>query len=269
MHSFLRKLKKPGTLLLAIAVVGAVVVLVIEISVGLPSGALLAAIIFLLGVITAGLLTERMQYFEPIMASLHVIEHAGPATVAKFYANRDELENFKDEIRDAHKEIFVVGNVMGGLLQNCRDSLTAKMREGCTVRLLMLDPFPSGKENPLLPLLAEITCNVGFDKLARYTMESLIGWHKGLEIENPEVAARLEIRFYSTLVTLAILFLDASSPSGKIRVELLPHRFEGRERPSFDLHPREGGELYRFLYQRYNELWNSSTPLSELAPATS
>ena len=155
---------------------------------------------------------------------------------------------------------------MGGLLQNCRDSLTAKMREGCTVRLLMLNPFESGKENPLLSKFAEITCNVGFDILARYTIQSLIDWHRGLMIEDPLVASRLHIKFYSTLVTLVILFLDADAPSGKIRVELLPHRFEGRERPSFDLHPREGGDLYRFLYQRYNELWNSpsSITLSEL-----
>jgi len=269
MRGILGKLIKRENLLLTLATLGAVVVLVIEVAVGLSSEALLSAIVFLLGVITAGLLTERTGYFEAIMASLQAVAHGRPSPIARFYTDRNELENFRDEIKNAQKEIFIVGNVMGGLLLNCRDSLTAKMRDGCTVKLLMLNPFLDGKENPLLSMFAQITCNVSFDALARYTLESLIDWQKGLVIENPELAARLQIRFYSTLVTLVILLLDAASPSGKIRVELLPHRFGGRQRPSFDIYPREGGELYQLLYVRYNELWNSSTPLSEITQATS
>jgi hypothetical protein len=264
MRSFLRVILKRENLPLTLGTLGAVLIFLTDIFVDLSAENVLPLIVLLLGTLSAGLLAERIGYIEPLMYSLQSLAKSKPSVITRFYSGRKELGDFEEEIGSTNKEIFIVGNVMGWLLGGFQQVLTDKILEGCTVKLLLLNPLLDGKENPLIPMLAHITCNVRFDVLAYWMIDSLRAWHKRISIENPEAAARLQVRFYSTLVTLVILFLDSDAPSGKIRVELMPHRFEGRQRPSFDIQPEQGGELYSLLCARYEELWDSSTPLSEM-----
>jgi hypothetical protein len=264
MINFFKTIFKRENLPLTIAALGAFAIFIIDLLTGLSNEQLLASIVCLLGIVATGMLAERIGYFESITNSLKSISQSRPTTISKFYSSRRDLPGLEEELRNAKKEIFIVGNAMGWLTGGYQDPLTAKILNGCTVKLLLLNPTIKGKQNPLYPMFAEITNNVRFDAIASASVDSLRVWQKRISVENPEAATRLQVRFYSTLVTLVLMFLDTDSSTGKIRIELMPHKFEGRQRPSFDIQPEQGGELYSLLCTRYKELWDASALLSEI-----
>lgn len=266
MADFIKLLFKRENLPLTIVTMGAAFIIVVSILFGLSVENQLSAIIALLGTVAAGMLAERIGYIEPIIQTLHKISNSRPFVISRFYASRRELPDLEEELKCAKKEIFIVGNAMGWLTGGYQDTLTAKILEGCTVKLLLLNPCVNGDQNPLFPLFAETTNNIRFDAIAAASIDSLRAWHKRITVENPAAASRIQVRFYSTLVTLVLMFIDADLASGKIRVELMPHRFDGRQRPSFDIQPEQGGELYSLLCARYRELWNSSSEAIEECP---
>ena len=189
--------------------------------------------------------------------------------ISAFYSNRDEMPKFKDVIEQAEQEVFWIGNIGGYLIGNLWDELCAKAISGCTVKILLINPELEGKENPLLSMLAEISNNAGFHEHLTANLETVRKRLMRLKKEKPEAASRLQVRLYNTLVTLVILFVDAypildqhtNRPSScRIQIEILPHKFLGKDRPNFDLNLDHCGRLCQLLYDRYNELWNESIP---------
>jgi hypothetical protein len=225
LNRFWKDIKQGENIDLYVTIMVALILALLNLS-GLASQALIPPItLAVLALLAVNLVGNRHQ----IADTLETMREYTPSAITRFYSSRRELIGFEEEVNCAKKEIFIVGNAMGWLFGGYKDALTAQILEGCNVKLLLLK-----------------------------------AWHKQIAIENPDAASRLQIRYYSTLVTLVIMFTDPDSSSGKMRVELLPHRFEGRQRPSFDIQPEKGGELYSLMLGRYRELWNTSTPLSEI-----
>jgi hypothetical protein len=260
LNRFWKDIKQGENIDLYVTIMVALILALLNLS-GLASQALIPPItLAVLALLAVNLVGNRHQ----IADTLETMREYTPSAITRFYSSRRELIGFEEEVNCAKKEIFIVGNAMGWLFGGYKDALTAQILEGCNVKLLLLNPIIDGKPNPLLKLFKEITCTERYESMAYLTIDILKAWHKQIAIENPDAASRLQIRYYSTLVTLVIMFTDPDSSSGKMRVELLPHRFEGRQRPSFDIQPEKGGELYSLMLGRYRELWNTSTPLSEI-----
>lgn len=263
MRKFLSTIFDLKHILLTIAVIVSIFVLIVDWIVPISNELLWKVLIFLLGTIAAGLLIERVIYFEPTLEAIKSFPKNKVVAINAFYPNRDVLPQFADVVKPARREIFWTGNIGGTFVDRFRGVLESKLKEGCQVKILMMCPEINQQPNPLLPLFGYITHNVNAESRLMWTIATLREWHENLSQRDPEVAKRLEVRAYDTLMTMVIMFIDADTPDGLINVELIPHRFLASERPSFDLNGKNGEELYSRLYMRYKELWDNSKSILE------
>lgn len=190
--------------------------------------------------------------------------------ISAFYPNRDYLQKFEDVIRFASNEIFLVCNIGGHLVANLWNFLERKAIEGCSIKILFANPKNGGQANPLIPLLAEITNHQSqsFEHSLPQNLKTIQMRLGKLKKRNNGAFNKIEIKLYNTLVTLVILFVDANpdqpTSASRINVELLPHKFLGSERPSFDLNLDKKNELPKKLYKQYQILWDDESTLLAL-----
>jgi hypothetical protein len=212
-----------------------------------------AGIAFTLAAITTSLLIERQSYFEPTLEQIHKIRNLNG--ISAFYSHRDELPSFETECAECEHDVFIVGNIFGRLLAGGFSTLESRLNAGCRVRLLMMNPCPGGTPNPLLRYFCDITNNPISAVIVESHIEQLRKWHSSL---SPAKAKLIDVRLYDTLVTVVYASLDGNYPHGKIRIELLPHKFEGYERPSIEIRSGESSKFYKRLQGKYEQLWKES-----------
>lgn len=258
MKTLLRSVVRLENIPTLIAIAGAVAVAAMHLR-GFGDAALLsAATALVLAAVATSILVERVVSLQHIETSLAEIrgEMSLPA-IETFYANRSELPPFGEYIQGTKHEIFAVGACLGYVIAVQLGLLVRKAEEGCSIKLLLMAPTIEGRRNPLVDEVSKIALVPDIGKMIHFSLQRILD---ATDYLAPAVAGRIEVRVHSELPTCVLMFLDPRSATGRIRVELLPHRFDATDRPSFELRRQAGGRLYELLYSRYSALWEASTP---------
>ena len=261
MTAKLRTLLRPDIIVAVVTIIVAVVVTLLELAAGQPA---LAGVVTVLALLATAILVERLTHLQSIETSLAVIrDKMGLPVADAFYGDRFSLPPLDTFLDGAKEDILVVGTCLGYVITAQIGLLVQKAAEGCRIRLLMMNPGPEGEDNPLLIAANRAFDSPGIEHIIRFNLQKVLTLKSDLPRETAE---RISVKLHEHLPTLNLIFVDGRLPTGKVIVELLPHRFDATERPSFLLRPQAGGSLYGLLYRAYDALWEETPDPSPATP---
>lgn len=239
---------------------------------GFSEHGLLLVIVLMLGFLAAATVVERITHLNPIKDSLKKLSE--PRGISAFYMNRKNKPKMEAIFAATKDEFFWVGNIGTMMIHNFQDQLSSLAKRGCKVRLLMMHPYGPNisnsplpaNGNPLLQYFGALTVNSTYAGQLKLNLQRLEDWLSELRKSDPTASAKIEVRFYTELVTLVMIFVDPKQPDGSANVEILPHKFAGSQRPSFDISKADptSNELFRHLVKTHEDLWDNSQSFNDL-----
>lgn len=161
-------------------------------------------------------------------------------------------------------EIFVAGGSLDNLTQLYGPFLVGKAESGCDVKLVLMNHESKAISS------VEIWSSPGIpeDYYRRAICRTLR--HLSKLTRGRKFVGTFEVRLDPSIPALAVMILDGSKDSGRIRVDIQPFQAVAVERPVFEL-TRQGEDIkwFNMFYHQYAEkLWEIAKPvdLSNLPP---
>ncbi|MFZ5515930.1 MAG: DUF5919 domain-containing protein [Candidatus Zhuqueibacterota bacterium] len=203
-------------------------------------------ILFVLGVISFGMLAERLGYFERIEKTLGEIRRSEEPFL-RIPVGWTDFEKYSDEAR----EIFVSGGSLAQLVPRYCNFFLKKAESGCKLRFILIDPA-----SPAIESIAKWKGSTS--KIFKNEIELSLEYLRKLIRTNLDV----EVRLNNSTSALTVMIFDASRPSGRIRVDLQLYQCSPEKRPFFELtHSqfyKQKENLYQNFLEQYSRLWDES-----------
>jgi hypothetical protein len=191
-------------------------------------------------------------------------DFASHSNYAIMVARAIQLEDAKDQLFElSKKEIFFVGASMHITMQNRRDSLLAKLKEGVTCRFLIADPdgstFSSNAKmfgQSVEELRRETVMTVeGFRELSKR-------WEAARDVVPDALRGQLILKMVDEVFPAGMYFFDAVTETKDLLV--VPHSMghDAPELPAYRI-PSEHAKTIATYYKYSNEAWSRGTVVKQ------
>jgi len=170
------------------------------------------------------------------------------AAPALTLGDRSQLPSIQERGRTA-SEIVVVGVSLISIVPPYLDFYEQKMRDGCTLRFLLLDP-----KSPSLKTLDSMIRVTNTQHDIEQSLTSL----RALIEAQKNVKGKCEVRQSSVFLPFGIAAFDPDKETGFMNVELLAYKKFFGERPHFVLTRRNNSKWFEFFKSQYEQLWSES-----------
>lgn len=123
-----------------------------------------------------------------------------------------------------------------------------KLKEGCTIRIILLDPH-----SPSLQTLNLQTKTV----ITKHQIESSLSLLKGL-VEQSGKKGKCEVRLLNVFLPFSIFGVDLHKESGSMAVEFRSYKVSLDERPHIYLTKAENPEWFNYYKKQFEQAWSDS-----------
>jgi len=198
-------------------------------------------IIGLLTLLAADALVERLTYLEKIDERLERLPEP------ELLRDRSQLIRMEDLAANA-KEICAAGMSLISIIPPYVDFYIQKLRDGCNLRFLLLDPKSRA-------------VTIGDQELLSQTMKNEI--ETSLRVLNKLIAledskGKCEVRLSRARLPFSMVIIDSQKDLGRMTVEFLAYKKDLRERPHIQLTKRDNYKWFQFFYNQFESLWQEN-----------
>ena len=165
--------------------------------------------------------------------------------MANFLRDRSEILPLK-EFGQTASELIAIGISHIGLLQTQLGFFEQKLREGCRLRFVLLDPDSSSLQS--WNLIATVSTTQSDIQTALELLKSLTHLDK--------TKGKCEVRLTQAVLPYGMLIADVNKPTGEIIVEMYTYKTSPEERPNFRLTPSD--RWFEFFKTQAEKIWNES-----------
>jgi len=214
----------------------------------LQATAVEGTLLAVLALLAVDALTERISLLEKIEDKLSNVS-------STYLKSRAELPTWKERGQTA-SEIFVVGVSLVSAVVPHLDFFEQKMKDGCRLRFLLLDPSSSAVQT--WNMMNKVPNAKADIELCLKSLEHL----KRLE---KTVKGKCEVRLAPVIPPFSAAIFDPSKDTGYINVEHPAYRKALGERPHFQLTRAGENRWFEFYKTQFEQLW---TPSQKWEPPT-
>lgn len=235
---------KPNRLIPLLTILGAGTALVLSLLGVIVLSISENIIIALLALLAVDALTERLSVLERIETKIANLSQG------KILRSRAEIPPLEEQAGTA-SEICIVA--ISGISLSLRyfAFLEKKIRSGCKVRIVLLNPDPNGVGLQAWDLQSRIT-TTGTD------ITSTLEIFKQLE-QIKSRKGKIEIRLLEIFLPFSMVAVDLQKESGSMVVEYHAFKTTISERPHVYLTPLDDPKWFNFYKQQFEEAWTNAT----------
>lgn len=161
--------------------------------------------------------------------------------------SRSALPPLEERGRDS-KEIVIVGTTLYSALIPNLDFFEAKMKQGCKLRFLLLDP-----ESPAVETLALISKVPNQKANIEQSLQALIE----LIALNKTTKGNCEVRLSSAFLSFGMAGFDTEKDAGYINIQLYSYKTLG-EIPNIILKRQDDPKWFDYFKKQFELLWTDS-----------
>ena len=195
--------------------------------------------IAILTLLAVDALTERMTLLEKIEYQLSNLPSGS------LLKPRTELPPLRERGRTASEIVMVGVSLISAVTPNL-DFFEHKMKEGCRMRFLLLDPnSPSMATWNLMNKVPDSQADIA---TTLKTLEVLLKSAKTNK-------SKCEIRLSNTFLPFGLAAFDPSKDSGFMNVEYYTYKGTLGERPHIQLKRAKDAKWFEFYKSQYEQLW--------------
>jgi hypothetical protein len=198
--------------------------------------------IVLLGLLAGDALSERMTLLERIESEL------GRLSIGQTLRGHGYLPSVEEQA--AHASEICIAAMSGiALLSRYHGFFERKMKGGCNIRIVLLDPNSSSLQT--LDLLSEV-------RVAKHDTLSSLGYLGGFS-RIGEVAGKCEVRLSTVFLPFSMFAVDLSKDAGSMVVEFLAYKMPFSERPHVFLTKQDSPHWFEFYQIQFEKVWSDSS----------
>ncbi len=161
--------------------------------------------------------------------------------------NRSELPSLYDCGQSA-SEIVIIGMTLIGVINPYLDFFEQKMRDGCKLRFLLLDP-----ESPATEIFGKIS-KIPIKSDIRQALRIL----EHLMKMEQETKGKCEVRLSDVFLSYGLAAFDPDKEIGFLNLETYTYKTAVGERPFIELKRNRNREWFKFYQSQYEQLWLDS-----------
>lgn len=250
----LRELKRGENLDLYLIILLAIVVGILGLAGIVRFEIISAAILATLGLLASSLLanrrstdrlTDRVTTLDTKMSQRH-------PSLDDLFITRGKLPTFQQQLEDA-QSIDICGMSLLAVAATYRGYLLDRVKRGCTLRLMLLDPDNEQLMQMVEPFIPD------HDVHKHTTAISL-----ALEYLNRDPALfnsdLVQIRLYDKPLAHALLMVNRNRPDARLRVEMYMRMSEPADSPGFYIHKQDEPRWFDIFATEFEEHWANATP---------
>ncbi len=226
-------------------------------------------LIALIGIVSLGYeLFLRELTFKQYKEALEEIvnPHAVRLGIEGIYKNRSELgraTSFESLFKKVKREIFIGGSSLLSISTASRELLKEKVRQGISVKLLLMDP-----DSPVVELItkqgggkATFLNEIKTSLLLLQKLQDEIESEGGASVKN-----KLQVHTYEKIPSHSFISIDSGDPSGFMIADIGPYLGRSMPRPSMMVVNKKNG-LYGYWQEMNDLMWEESKPVEADAQA--
>jgi hypothetical protein len=165
-----------------------------------------------------------------------------------FLKDRDDFPPFATRVKNA-RQIWVLGISLQGLVSFHKGVFISKVRDGASLRFLMMDPDSQASDAKACGLFSATDPAV-LKRDIRRTIETIS------ELRQSDPAA-VSLRLTQYVPGFGLVLVDPDRDNGLIIVELYPYLVTSSERAHFELTPSDG-RWYKYFRDQFNSIWRDA-----------
>ena len=196
-------------------------------------------------------LAERLTALESIRSDIASIGK-GQLALEKFFLTREQLPSFEEQLTDA-QSIDICGMSLLAVATRHRGILLDKVRRGCKIRLLLLNPRNESLMQMIAPFISSLTVPAHTDAIRT----SLTCLRSDPAFFNSDL---VQIRVYDYPLAHAMLVINRDMPDGRLRVEMYMHSSMPANAPGFYILKKDEPRWFDVFVAEFEEHWASATP---------
>lgn len=216
-----------------------------------------AVILATLALLAGSLLTNR-RTADGLTAALGDIKIAIEKLINRrcslndLFKKRAELPTLQQQLEDA-QSIEICGMSQLAVATTYRSFLLQKVRAGCTLRLLMLNP----KNQDLMDMIEPFVPNHNVQEHTRAILLALDYLEREQELFNSPL---VEICLYDKPLAHAMLVINRQKADARVRVEMYMRSTEPAESPGFYVFKKDEPSWFRALEVEFDDHWTNAKP---------
>ncbi len=221
-----------------------------------------ALLISLIGVVSLGyeLFLREMTFREYKDALREIVNpDAVRLGIQGFYKNRSELgqaSSFEQLFRGVKREIFIGGSSLLSISTASRELLKEKVREGVTVKLLLMNP-----DSPVVELITKQgSGKATFLNEIKTSLLLLQKVQHELESGGGEPSGKLLVHTYDIIPSHSFISIDQGDRGGIIIADIGPYLGRSTPRPSMLVINKKDG-MYEYWQEMNDLMWEASRPV--------
>lgn len=196
-------------------------------------------IVILLALLAMDALVERISLLEKIETTLSSLKYSNQ------FRDRSDLINIR-EMGMSATEIAAAGPTLVQLLTPNDDFWSERLREGCNLRFVLLDPASNAWEvwhqGQIAPPRSDIDSSL-----------VILGRLMGLK----GVKGKCEVKLSPTYLHFSLVMTDPKKSSGRMNVEILALKVSLHSRPHVHLTKDESEKWFDFFNDQFQTHWES------------
>lgn len=237
---------RPNRLVPALVILGAGAAIILNLFSPIPLSLAENIIIALLGLLAVDALGERINLIEKIENRLRGLP------VGRVLNKRVDIPPVEGYAGHA-SEICIVGVSAIGLSNNHRSFFESRVRDGCNIRIILLDPdSPSLQTWCLLDKMVTAEMDI---KITLINFKDLVLMH---DVESTR--GTCEIRLLKVFLPYSMFAIDLQKESASILVEYHGYQVTSKERPHVYFTPLDSPYWYNEYRQQFELAWSKATP---------
>lgn len=232
----------------------------------------LQAVLALLALIGASLLTERLVEGRNLRGKLgdidtrlsEVLEYARDIETVgldKLIARRRDLPSLEERL-DGAKRVAISGGSLFRLMNEYQSLFEELAERGCKLRFLVTDPESAAAEffNSVVAYESrDLEANRAQLRLSVADLLALAGRYPGV----------CEVKLCSVPPPFSIVQVEKGNDSSLIQVEIYPYKVPARDRPTLVLDKKHDPRLHAFFAAQFEGLWNGIHASNVASPVLS
>jgi hypothetical protein len=169
------------------------------------------------------------------------------------FVDREHLPGLTEVVGKANKSLWIEAISFGRLCSE-RQLLANKYKDGCEIKLLLLNPKHATEASKMIQNLDETTMQHQIEDTIRFILKSKEKSPKGGIITG---------KLLPSNPGFGVFITDGDTDNGEVKVELMPCGTLPAEGPNVIITKSQDLKRYRQFIEHFNNLWEKSDPMPE------